>query len=135
MTVETINDGQSPMQISLNNILTMKTKMVMSPPGVFQEPDLYCRTRWRRIQHLSNEFWSRWKRNLSGHCQEHHKWVKMSRNFCIGDIVLLKTDFMSQNHWPMCKVVGTNSDDKGVVQSIKLLNGNSGNKDDKHILE
>ena len=35
----------------------------------------------------------------------------------------------------MCKVVGTNSDDKGVVRSVKLLLGNSGNKDDKCILE
>ena len=64
LTVETINDGQSPMQISLNNILTMKTKMVMPPPGVFQKPDLYCRSRWRRIQHLSNEFWSRWRKEF-----------------------------------------------------------------------
>ena len=35
----------------------------------------------------------------------------------------------------MCKVVGTNSDDKEVVRSIKLLLRNSGNKDDKHIFE
>ena len=135
LTVETINDGQSPMQISLNNILTMKTKMVMPPPGVFQKPDLYCRSRWRRIQHLSNEFWSRWRKEFIQTLQERQKWVKMSRNFCIGDIVLLKTDLTTQNHWPMCKVVGTNSDDKGVVRSLKLLLGNSGNKDDKHILE
>ena len=135
LTVETINDGQSPMQISLNNILTMKTKMVMPPPGVFQKPDLYCRSRWRRIQHLSNEFWSRWRKEFIQTLQERQKWVKMSRNFCIGDIVLLKTDLTTQNHWPMCKVVGTNSDDKGVVRSVKLLLGNSGNKDDKYILE
>ena len=42
LTVETVNDGQSPMPISPNDILTMKTKMVMPPPGVFQKPDLYC---------------------------------------------------------------------------------------------
>ena len=64
LTVETINDGQSPMPISPNNILTMKTKVVMPPPGVFQKPDLYCRSRWRRIQHLSNEFWSRWRKEF-----------------------------------------------------------------------
>ena len=135
LTVETINDGQSPMQISLNNILTMKTKMVMPPPGVFQKLDLYCRSRWRRIQHLSNEFWSRWRKEFIQTLQKRQKWVKMSRNFCMGDIVLLKTDLTTLNHWPMCKVVGTNSDDKGVVRSLKLLLGNSGNKDDKHILE
>ena len=54
-----VNDGQSPKPISPNNILTMKTKVVMPPPGIFQKPDLYCRSRCRRIQHLSNEFWSR----------------------------------------------------------------------------
>ena len=58
----------------------------------------------------------------------------MSRKFCIGDTVLLKTDLTTRNHWPMCKVIGTNSDDKAVVQRVKLLLDNSGNKDDKHIL-
>ena len=135
LTDETINDGHILMLISPNNILTMKTKFVMHPPGVFQKPDLYCRSRWRRIQHLSNEFWSRWRKEFIQTLQERQKWVKMSRNFYIGDIVLLKTDLMTGNHWPMCKVIGTNSDDKGVVRSVKLLLGNNGNNDDKRILE
>ena len=49
LNVETINDGQSPMPISPNNILTMKTKVVMLTTGVFQKPDLCCRSRWRKI--------------------------------------------------------------------------------------
>ena len=40
MTVETINDGQSSKQISSSNILTMKAKIVMSSPGIFQKPEL-----------------------------------------------------------------------------------------------
>ena len=135
LTVETINDGQSTMPISPNNILTMKTKVVMPPPGVFQKPDLYCRSRWRRTQHLSNEFWSRWRKEFIQTLQERQKWVKMSRNSCIGDIALLKTNLMRRNHWPMCKIIGTNSDDKGVVRSVKLLLGNSANNNDKRILE
>ena len=55
----------------------------------------------------------------------------MSRNFCIGDIVLLKTDLTTQNLWPMCKFIRTNSDDKRVAKSVKLLLGNSGNRDGK----
>ena len=113
----------------------MKTKVVMPPPGVFQKPDLYCRSRWRRIQHLSNEFWSRWRKEFIQTLQERQKWVKMSRNFCIGDIVPLKTDLMTRNHWPMCKIIGTNLDDKGIVRSVNLLLGTSGNNDDKRILE
>ena len=49
--------------------------------------------------------------------------------------MLQKTDLTTWNHWPMCKVNGTNSDNEGVVRSVKLLLGNSGNRDDKRILE
>ena len=45
LTVKTINDGQSPDPITPKNILTMKTKVVMPPPGHFQKLDLYCRSR------------------------------------------------------------------------------------------
>ena len=33
LTVHTINDGQSPKSISPNDIFTVKTKVVMPPPG------------------------------------------------------------------------------------------------------
>ena len=131
LTVEAITNGQSRKPISSINILTMKTKVVMSPQRVFQKLDLYCRSRWRRIQDLSNQFWSWWRKEFIKTFLDCDQWVKMSRNFCIGDIVLLKTDLTTQNLWPMCKFIKTNSDDKRVVQSVKLLLGNSGNRDGK----
>ena len=76
------------------------------------------------------------ERNLSrpySNIRSGSKWQEW--HFCIGDIVLLTTDLTPRNHWPMCKVIGTNSDDKGVVRSVKLLLGNNGNNDDKRILE
>ena len=45
-----------------NHLLTMKTKIVLPPPGIFQKADMYCRKRWKRVQYLANEFWNRWKR-------------------------------------------------------------------------
>ena len=48
--------------ISPSNILTMKTKIILPPPGVFQREDLYARRRWRRVQYLANLFWTRWKK-------------------------------------------------------------------------
>ena len=59
MVAEIINDVNSEVVISPSHILTMKPKVVMPPPSVFGKPDLYCRRRWRRIQHISNGFWSR----------------------------------------------------------------------------
>ena len=49
LTVEAISDPTSELPLSPANILTMKSKVVMPPPGEFSKPDLYCRKRWRCI--------------------------------------------------------------------------------------
>jgi len=59
LTVETIDDVSSPVPLSPMNLLTAKSNVVLPPPGIFQKADLYCRRRWRRVQHICNEFWSR----------------------------------------------------------------------------
>ena len=64
LAIETIADGTSEAAISPSNLLTMKSKVVMPPPGSFGTPDLYRRRRWKRIQHIANKFWSRWRKEF-----------------------------------------------------------------------
>ena len=56
LTVDTLGDVQSEHPICPSNILTMKSKVVLPPPGHFLKADEYSRKRWRRIQHIVNEF-------------------------------------------------------------------------------
>ena len=42
--------------------------------------DLYSRKRWRRVQHLANEFWTRWRKEFLLTLQEHQKWVRLHHN-------------------------------------------------------
>ena len=56
LSVDNLNDPKKPSLLTPNHLLTMKTKVVLPPPGSFQSADLYCRKRWRRVQHLANEF-------------------------------------------------------------------------------
>ena len=65
LTVETISDPTSELLLSPANILTMKSKVVMPPPGKFSKPDLYCRKRWRCIQHVMNEFFAALEKRVS----------------------------------------------------------------------
>ena len=58
LTVETINDVSSYIPLSPSHLLSMKSKVVLPPPGSFTPADLYSRKRWRRVQHISNEFWT-----------------------------------------------------------------------------
>ena len=62
LTVETISDPTSDLPLAWSNTLTMKSKVVMPSPGNFSRPEFYCRKRWRHVQHIANEFWSRWRK-------------------------------------------------------------------------
>ena len=74
LVVETINDVNSDVTLSPANLLTIKSKVIMLPPGEFSRPDIYCRKQWRRVQHLSNEFWSRWRKEFLLSLQKRQKW-------------------------------------------------------------
>ena len=86
-------------------------------------PDLYCRRRWRRVQHIANEFWSHWRKEYLQSLQERQEWNTRRRNFVIGDIVILKTMDILRNKWPMAKVTATKSDQNGLVRSVYLKIG------------
>ena len=130
-----ISGSTSELPLSPANILTMKSKLVMPPPGEFSKPDLYRRKRWRRIQHVINEFWSRWRKEFLQLLQERKKWQDKKRNFQSGDIVLLPDGDLMRNKWPMAKIVQTFKDDNGDVGSVRLKVGQSTSNEVCTILE
>ena len=50
ITCESSGDVNSYFLLSPMQLLTMKTKVVMPPPGIFQKEDLYCHKQWRHVQ-------------------------------------------------------------------------------------
>eukprot|EP00794_Sanderia_malayensis_P004022 gene4022-4571_t len=131
LTVETLSDPHSVRPLTPNHLLTMKSKVIMPPPGVFQKADLYCRRRWRRVQHLLNEFWSRWKKEYLMLLQPRQKWTEPRRNYRIGNVVLLK-ESSDRNDWPMGKVIIANADRNGFVRSVTLLLAKRDDIDTRH---
>ena len=80
LSVEHLNDPTSPEPLTPNHILTMKSSIILPPPGQFCKEDLYLCKRWRRVQFLANEFWQRWKREYLLNLQQRQKWQKPTRN-------------------------------------------------------
>ena len=128
LTVETIGDPNSLVPLSPSNILTMKSGVVMPPPGNFGTADMYCRKRWRRVQHIANEFWSRWRKEFLSNLQQRQKWNRNRRNFMVGDIVLLNNE-SDRNEWPMAKIIEIEPDKYGNVRAVKLKLNNSKNSE------
>ena len=62
LTVEALSDASSKILLSLRILLIMKKVVKLTPPGVFDRLDVYSKRRWRRVQHIASEFWSRWRK-------------------------------------------------------------------------
>lgn len=59
LTVETLSHPLSALPLTPNALLTAKSRLILSPPGRFQREDVYCKRRWRCVQHIANDFWNR----------------------------------------------------------------------------
>ncbi|KAI4892141.1 hypothetical protein NFI96_009207, partial [Prochilodus magdalenae] len=52
LTVENLNDPSGPEPLTPNHILTMKSTIILPPPGHFVREDLYLQRRWRRVRSI-----------------------------------------------------------------------------------
>ena len=119
LTVDNLGD-ESVDALSPFNLLTMKSKLVLQPPGKFEEADIYCRKRWRTVQYLADVFWSRWRREFLSSLQCRQKWKNPSRNTEVGDIVLIKESHCCRNQWPIGKVTQVYPGEDGLVRTVQV---------------
>jgi hypothetical protein len=114
-------DNTFPLEpLTPNHLLTSKTNVVLPPPGVFQGADLYSRKRWRRVQHLANEFWDRWRKEFLKLLQTRQKWLRPKRNLKVGDVVILQNDELPRNRWQLARVQDVYPDKDGLVRKVKI---------------
>jgi hypothetical protein len=99
----------------------MKSTVILTPPGQFIKEDLYLRKRWRRVQFLANEFWTRWKKEYLLNLQHRQKWNKERRTARINDIVILRDDIVPRNQWKLANVTEVYPGQDGRVRRFKLL--------------
>ena len=123
LTVENLTSPDALEPITPNHLLTGKSKVVLPPPGEFQRADLYLRKRWRRVQHLANEFWVRWKGEFLHTLQLRQKWVRPRRNLQQGDVVIVRNDNLPRNMWQIARVEEAYCDPDGYVRKAKLAVG------------
>ena len=89
----------------------------------FTQADLlsYGSRRWRRVQHLSNEFWRRWRQEYVQSLTHRSKWKKLHRDLRVNHIVLVKDDSCKRNHWPSARVAAVKPSRDGHIRSASLL--------------
>ena len=114
------NDGSI---LHPNMLLTMKSNVVLPPPGNFEESDVYCRKRWQQVQGLANEFWLRWKKEYLQSLQPRQKWSNKQPELSIGDLVLIKDDMIHRSEWPLGRITETIASKDGLIRKVKIALG------------
>ena len=108
-----------------NHLLTMKSNVVLPPPGEFQCADVYSRKRWRRVQYLVNEFWNRWKKEFLQSLQLRQKWIRPRKNLQIGDVVIVNDEVLARNQWKLGRIADVYASDDSLVRKVKLAMADS----------
>ena len=125
LTVDNLNDPASLSPITPNHLLTMRSTVVVPPPGSFVQADIYSKKRWRRVQLLANQFWSCWKKEFLQTLQQRQKWTGQQRNMTRGDIVIIKEDDTPRGHWKLGRVEECHPSADGIIRSVKIAIGDS----------
>jgi len=82
--------------------MEMENKTLLPPPGNFVQ--VYARKRWRRVQFLAEQFWSRWRKEYLINLRQ--EWFMPKSNFKIGDVVIVQ-DEVPRNEWPLGMITET----------------------------
>ncbi|KAK0130929.1 hypothetical protein N1851_034390 [Merluccius polli] len=123
LTVDNLNDPKSLEPLTPNHLLTMKSVNALPPPGKFIREDMYARKRWRHIQYLAEQFWSRWRKEYLSNISVRQRWHCPKRNLKVDDIVLEKSDDLPRNEWRLCRVTEATVGKDGLVRKVKLSVG------------
>ncbi len=100
-------------------LLTQKVNSVAAPAGEFGAADLY-KCQWRQVQHLSNTFWDRWRKQFLPTLQARKKWQSIHPNVRPGSIVLLKNSQVPPNEGPLGLVTQTLPSQDGKVHQVEV---------------
>ena len=125
LTVENLTSPDALEPLCPNHLHTGKSSVVLPPPGEFQRADLYLRKRWKRVQHLTNEFWVRRKREFLHTLQLRQKWMGPRCSLQQGDVVIISNDKLPRNMWQIARVEKAYCDLDGYVRKIKVAVGDA----------
>ena len=120
LTTDNLNDPNSLEPLTPNHLITMKASTALPPPGKFVREDLYGQKRWRQVQYLAEQFWSRWKKEYLQNITVRQRWHTPKRNIRVGDIVMDTDETQPRSVWRLGRVTETVSDKDGLVRRVRI---------------
>ena len=76
--------------------------------------------RWVLCQKLTQQFWKKWSAEYLQQLQRAVKWHKKTRNFCVGDLVMMTDGSVYQAQWTMAKITAVFKGNDGLVRAADV---------------
>lgn len=100
-----VYDDVNDLEVLIPSHLLLMRSTATLPPSILIECDSYVKGRWRHVQHLANEFWTRWVQEYLPTLQNRSKWLLKSRNQRVGDIVMIVKDNVPRSQWSIACIL------------------------------
>ncbi|KAF6026488.1 hypothetical protein EB796_015203 [Bugula neritina] len=120
-----ISQTEDGMPLTPNHLLTTKSKIIFPRPGQFDESYTYSQKRWRVVQSLANQFWSKWREKYIANLQPRQKWLQLTNSILTGDTALLSDDNTSRCSWPIARVREVIPSKDGIIRKVKVVVANA----------
>ena len=112
-------DPNDPFILTPAALLTQKVDILPAPAGEYGASDLF-KQQWRQVQHLSNTFWDRWRKQFLPTLQARRKWQTSQPDVRTGTVVLLKDSQAPRNEWPFGLVTQVFPSKDGRVRKVEV---------------
>ena len=119
---EVSSDPNEPFPLTPAMLLTLKYQGNPPPLDSLTEKNIqaYGRRRYRRVQYLADQFWSRWRQEYLHSLQPRPKWTQIHQSLTPGHIVIMKDRNLKRNNWPMARISDVKLSSDGLVRSVIL---------------
>ena len=99
--------------------------LIGRPLEALPDPSSACQSmtnlrRWNLCQSLTRHFWRRWSTDYFASLRRFSRWHTASRNFHIGDIVLLREDSLIPTKWPLGKITALHPGKDKVIRVVTV---------------
>ena len=107
-----------------NHFLFGRTGGQFAPESV-DENDFSPKKRWRRAQELVKHIWNRWMKEWLPQLNKRHKWLKIQKDFKIGDVVLVLSTDIGRGKWQIARILDVFPGKDGHIRVVKVKIGDS----------
>ena len=116
-------DPNDPQPLTPSMLITMKNstdKNQEAPTYVQSDVSSYGIKRWKKVQYLADQFWSKWRNFYLQELQVRQKWTTRKECLKPGDVVILKDKNATRAHWPLGTVSTVKKSTDGLVRTVTV---------------